>query len=208
MCRMQSGREVHWEQVYETRATTEVSWFQADPATSVRLVEEVLQPGESVVDIGSGASTLVDRLLDYGVADITVLDVAERALDGVRERLGGRSAAGVTLVHADVLDWQPGRTFDVWHDRAVFHFLTGAQPRTRYVSLAMQAVRPGGTLILATFASDGPTHCSGLPVRGYDPDGLAAEFAAGFTLGHTEREEHRTPSGAVQPFTWVVLHRR
>ena len=204
---MSAASEGHWEQVYETRSTDEVSWFQAEPSVSRRLVEAAVGTNGSVVDVGAGASRLVDLLLDDGFSDLTVLDVSARALAVVRQRLGPRSSA-VTWVHGDVLDWHPGRTFDVWHDRAVFHFLTDPQDRSRYVELVQRATAPGGTVIVATFAPDGPTHCSGLPVSRSDAAGLASIFGEAFVLGHTEREEHHTPSGVVQPFTWAVLHRR
>jgi 2-polyprenyl-3-methyl-5-hydroxy-6-metoxy-1,4-benzoquinol methylase len=204
---MSAASAGHWEQVYETRSTDEVSWFQAEPSVSRRLVEDAVGTHGSVVDVGAGASRLVDLLLDDGFRDLTVLDVSARALAVVRQRLGRRSSA-VTWVHGDVLDWQPGRTFDVWHDRAVFHFLTDPQDRSRYVELVEGAVRPGGTVIMVTFAPDGPTHCSGLPVSRSDAAGLATAFGEAFVLSHAEREEHVTPSGAVQPFTWAVLHRR
>jgi len=204
---MSPTRESHWERVYETRPADEVSWFQASPATSRRLVEAAVGLRGSVVDVGAGASRLVDLLLDDGFTDVSLLDVSARALATVKERLGGRSGS-VTLVHGDVLDWAPGRTFDVWHDRAVFHFLIGEGERARYVDRVERVVAPGGSVILATFAPDGPTHCSGLPVSRHDAAGLAAQFGEEFELGHSEGEEHVTPSGAVQPFTWAVLHRR
>jgi ubiquinone/menaquinone biosynthesis C-methylase UbiE len=204
---MSAASEGHWERVYETRSTDEVSWFQAEPSVSRRLVEAAVGTNGSVVDVGAGASRLVDLLLDDGFADLTVLDVSARALAVVRERLAGRSSA-VTWVHGDVLDWHPGRSFDVWHDRAVFHFLTDPEDRSRYVDLVQRVVHPGGTVIVATFAADGPTHCSGLPVSRSDAAGLATVFGEAFMLGHAEREEHLTPSGALQPFTWAVLHRR
>jgi 2-polyprenyl-3-methyl-5-hydroxy-6-metoxy-1,4-benzoquinol methylase len=204
---MSAEREGHWERVYETRSTDEVSWFQAQPSVSRRLVEAAVGPQGSVVDVGAGASRLVDLLLDDGFTELTVLDVSERALAAVRLRLGRRSSA-VSWVRTDVLDWQPGRTFDVWHDRAVFHFLTDPQDRSRYVERVRRATAPGGTVIVATFAPDGPTHCSGLPVIRSDAASLAAVFGEAFVLGHAEREEHVTPSGATQPFTWAVLHRQ
>jgi trans-aconitate methyltransferase len=198
--------EGHWEGVYDSRAVDEVSWFQTEPSISRRLVTAAASRESPVVDVGAGAAHLVDLLLDDGCTDLTVLDVSARALAVVQDRLGDR-AEQVTWVHGNVLDWQPGRTYDVWHDRAVFHFLTEPTDRSRYVDLVRRAVRPGGVVIVATFAPDGPTHCSGLPVARQDAAGLAAVFGSGFELEHSEREEHRTPSGVVQPFTWVVLRR-
>jgi trans-aconitate methyltransferase len=159
------------------------------------------------LDLGAGSSSLVDVLLAESFEDLTVLDVSETALDSVRRRLAERGQH-VNLVHADVLGWEPIRTFDVWHDRAVFHFLSRPEDRFRYVQVAVSGVRAAGTLVVATFASDGPSHCSGLPVSRYDAAGLAAEFEIGFDLVHSEREEHCTPAGVIQPFTWAVLRRR
>ena len=204
----------HWDTVYRTKATDEVSWYQRQPTTSQRLLASASSPSGAVVDVGAGASTLVDGLLDAGWSDVTVLDVSPRALALVRERLRDRSDGPLreghppaSFVVADVLTWQPGRTYDAWHDRAVFHFLVQPEQREQYVATASRAVPSGGILVLGTFASDGPTQCSGLPTSRYDADALAAVFAPGFTLEHSEPEEHVTPGGAVQAFTWVVLRR-
>jgi 2-polyprenyl-3-methyl-5-hydroxy-6-metoxy-1,4-benzoquinol methylase len=199
--------ESHWEHVYQGRVADELSWFQLSPTTSVRLVESAVEGRGSVLDVGAGSSSLVDVLLTESFEDLTVLDVSGTALDSVRRRLAERGQH-VNLVHVDLLEWKPVRTFDVWHDRAVFHFLTRPDQRSRYVQIAAAAVRPAGSLIVATFASDGPTQCSGLPVSRYDAAELTAEFEDSFDLVHSEREEHRTPDGVIQPFTWVVLHRR
>lgn len=197
----------HWDAVFSSRAPTEVSWFQPRPDTSVRLLSAHVPPQGAVVDVGAGTSALVDALLAAGRTDVTLVDVSAAALDAVRERLGER-AASVGLVVCDVLAWRPQRTYAAWHDRAVFHFLTAEQDRAAYVALAARAVEPGGVLVLGTFAEDGPTACSGLPTARYDAAALAHLFAPAFRLVAHEREEHRTPAGAVQPFTWVVLARR
>ncbi len=184
-----------------------MSWYESDPATSLRLIEAVAAtPSAAVVDVGAGASLLVDNLLAHGFTAITLLDVSERALDEVRQRLGD-AARGVTFVHHDVLTWTPDREYDVWHDRAVFHFLTEPTDRARYVEIASSAVRSGGSLIVATFAEDGPEQCSGLPVSRYSPEDLVETFSAFFSLIRHERADHVTPRGVVQPFTWVVLRR-
>jgi 2-polyprenyl-3-methyl-5-hydroxy-6-metoxy-1,4-benzoquinol methylase len=203
---MSTSSEGHWEQVYRSRSSTEVSWFQAEPSTSLRLIGSVAEGGGSVLDVGAGSSLLVDALVAGPFTDVTVLDVSELALDRVRRRLGPSPA--VTLVHADLLEWAAERTYDVWHDRAVFHFLRHPYERARYVGLVEEAISPGGAVIVATFALDGPTRCSGLEVCRYDAQRLAAAFGTGFELVHAEREEHVTPGGAVQPFTWAVLRRR
>jgi SAM-dependent methyltransferase len=197
----------HWEQVHATKADDEVSWFRTEPTSSLRLLEAWAPEKGALVDVGAGSSPFVDRLVDAGWHDLTVLDVSASALAKVRDRLAARAEA-VTFVHADVRSWQPGRTFATWHDRAVFHFLVDAAHRSHYVGTAADATVPGGVVVLATFAADGPTTCSGLPTARYGADELAACFATAFDLVHTEREEHVTPFGTVQPFTWVVLRRR
>jgi SAM-dependent methyltransferase len=196
-----------WDRTYATRSNAELSWYQREPDTSVRLIESVAcGPSSAIVDVGSGTSYLVDRLLALGFVDLTVLDVAERALEQVRTRLGGH-AHRVTFVHHDVITWEPDREYDVMHDRAVFHFVTDADQCARYASVAARVVRRGGAVVIATFAEDGPTHCSGFPVSRYSSDELAGRFSAAFSLVAHEREDHVTPAGVVQPFTWAVLRR-
>ena len=201
---MEDGKQ-HWDEVYSSKAADEVSWFQNTPRTSVRLVELAGhgRPDASVIDVGGGTSTLVDALLETS-HDVTVLDVSSVALDAAVRRLGPRGDQ-VSWVQADLLDWRPERTFDVWHDRAVFHFLTDADGLAGYVDLVSRAIAPHGALVLGVFALDGPSTCSGLPTARYDAEALAAHFAGAFVLEHDERELHRTPAGATQAFTWVVL---
>lgn len=194
----------HWDGVWADRAGAAVSWYEPVPATSLRLIGPPVPDG-AVVDVGAGASTLVDHLLDAGWSHVTVVDVAGHALAEVRERLGERE--GADLVVGDLLEWRPDRLYDVWHDRAVFHFLLDPADRARYVGSAAAALRPGGAVVLGTFAEDGPQACSGLPTARYGAAELAALFAPLLDLEHAERVEHRTPSGVVQPFTWVVLRR-
>ena len=197
----------HWDKVYQTRPLTEVSWYQSDTATSVRMIEKAAStPDASVVDIGSGGSVLVDQLLTNGYTDITLVDVSQSALEKVRIRLGHR-ARHVHFVNQDLRTWKSERTFDVWHDRAVFHFLTDQNDRDHYVELATNSINQGGALVLGTFAEDGPTHCSGLEVCRYSAEALGELFAGSFTLDAQHREEHVTPSTAIQPFTWVLLRR-
>ena len=164
-------------------------------------------PKEAVLDVGGGASSLAGALLARGFADVTVLDLSEIALRTARARLGP-AGARVRWVHTDVLDWIPGRTYGLWHDRAVFHFLIDAEDREGYVTTARSAVRPGGHVVIGTFAVEGPTTCSGLPVARYDPQALADAFGAGFALVGSRRRDHRTPGGSVQSFTWVAMRRR
>lgn len=198
------GLAQHWDRVYRTKAVDEFSWYQAAPAMSTRLLLGVAPRPSSVIDVGAGASLLVDALLDAGLTDLTVLDVSEASLAEVRNRLAGRGQQ-VTFVVADVLTWKPERQWDAWHDRAVFHFLVDSQARATYVATAARAVATGGVAVVGCFALDGPQHCSGLPTARYDAEGIAEQFGDAFRLERVEREVHRTPSGADQPFTWVVL---
>jgi SAM-dependent methyltransferase len=194
----------HWDSVYRTKAATVVSWYQAAPVMSTRLLLGVAPRPSSVIDVGAGASLLVDALLDAGLTDLTVLDVSEASLAVVRNRLADRRPQ-VTFVVADVLTWEPERQWDAWHDRAVFHFLVDSQVRATYVATAARAITPGGVAVIGCFALDGPEQCSGLPTARYDADGIAEQFGDTFRLEQVEREVHQTPSGADQPFTWVVL---
>lgn len=198
----------HWENVYRTRAEHETSWHRPRLDTSLALMDELaLGANDAVIDVGCGRATLVDEWLARGMRDVTALDVSEAALAECRARLGAR-AAGVKWVVSDLLSADlPPAHFALWHDRAVFHFLVDAADRALYVERAARAVRPGGWLVIATFALDGPKRCSGLEVCRYDAVMLAREFAQGFSLDHDTREEHVTPSGNVQRFTWVVLRR-
>jgi SAM-dependent methyltransferase len=196
----------HWDSVYTARPPETMSWFQARPATSLRLLEAFLPGRGSVLDVGAGRSLLAETLLDSGWPDVTVLDVSTQALDALTARLD-RHREALTVVAADLLSWQPVRTWDAWHDRAVFHFLTDPTDRAHYRAVASAAVAPGGVLVIGTFAADGPTRCSGLPTVRYDPATLAAQFEPAFALEHSETEHHVTPAGAAQPFTWAVLRR-
>jgi len=202
-----SQRAQHWENVYATRSTSEMSWYQREPATSLRLIESTASAkADKVIDVGGGAAFLIDGLITRGFDDVTVLDVSQHALDEVEERLRER-ASSVNLVCSDILQWTPEGRYDIWHDRAVLHFLTDPIERNHYVKLAERSVRDDGALIVGTFAEDGPTHCSGLPVLRYSPQDLAEVFSASFDVVTHEREEHTTPAGVIQPFTWVVLRR-
>ena len=196
----------HWDHVYATKAADSVSWFQARPEPSLRLIEEFGDTTGSVLDVGAGASTLADELLAHGWRDVTVLDVSSEALHIVQGRLASHGVS-VSAVVCDLLEWVPQRTYDVWHDRAVLHFLTQPEDWARYIETATHAVRLGGHLVIGTFAEDGPTHCSGLATARYSADELGTLFTTGFVLKHVERTEHHTPEGSPQPFTWVVLQR-
>ena len=200
-------RQQHWEGVYRNKAVDEVSWFQPHAASSLRLIEGCADKDARIIDVGGGASVLVDGLLDAGYRNLTVLDLAETALAACRTRLGAR-AASVQWIAGDITQVElPAAHYDVWHDRAVFHFLTDPADRARYVEQVLKSVKPGGHVIVATFGPGGPLQCSGLEVVRYAPDALHAEFGAPFrVLGH-ETEIHQTPAGKEQEFVYCYCVR-
>jgi SAM-dependent methyltransferase len=202
------NRREHWESVYATRGLHDVSWFEAVPVTSLRMIEDVgISPATCVLDVGGGDSRLADELLRRGLSCLTILDISAAALARARVRLGD-AAAAVHWIHADVAGpWSPP-TVDVWHDRAVFHFLTDAAARRAYVAHLNAAVRPGGAAIIATFAPDGPETCSGLPVARYSPASLSAELGDAFALVEARPHTHETPWRSVQSFQYSRFRRR
>jgi 2-polyprenyl-3-methyl-5-hydroxy-6-metoxy-1,4-benzoquinol methylase len=205
---MNSGRLAHWQNVYKEKAENQVSWFQENPAISLELIEAVHPKFDSaIVDIGGGASRLVDRLAREGYRDLTVLDVSESAIAMAKARMG-EPAEAVKWIVADVTQWEPTRRYDLWHDRAAFHFLTQAPDRNAYVECLASALRPGGHAIIGTFAMDGPERCSGLPVVRYDAAFLSATLGNAFALVETRRHDHRTPMGGVQRFQFSIFHRQ
>jgi len=198
--------KTHWEKIYTAKPVTEVSWFQEHSDLSLRLIEERgVDPTGRIIDVGGGASTLADDLLAHHFENVTVLDISAAALKAVQQRLGPR-AAQIIWLEADITTVSlPHHHYDVWHDRAVFHFLTRAEDRHRYVQAARQAVKPGGHLIIATFAPDGPSQCSGLEVMRYGPDALHGEFGEAFKLVESTSETHHTPFGTEQKFIYCRL---
>lgn len=205
---MSNDRQSHWDRVYATRPATQVSWFQTSPAPSLEMIGAAgVAPTASVLDIGGGASLLVDRLIDQGFQRISVLDVSAEALAASKARLGPRAAQVDWLVE-DVTRWSPApEAFDLWHDRAVFHFLVGEADRQAYVRALIQGLRRGGHAVLATFALSGPDRCSGLPVQRYSPETLQATVGASFQLVEAKAEAHRTPSGVTQDFVWGLFRK-
>lgn len=202
------ARRDHWETVYSSKMFTDVSWFQPRPERSLQLVEKTaVGCDDAIIDIGGGASTLVDHLLDDGFTDITVLDVAGKSLEQAQERLGER-AAGVEWVVSDVTAFQPSRTWQLWHDRAALHFLVDEQDRARYVEVLKKALKPGGHVVLAMFGPDGPLKCSGLEIRRYSIELVAELLGPGFTLQSQELENHITPMGSNQQFLYSCWTRR
>lgn len=187
-------RQQHWEQVYATKGVTEVSWFEADPRVSLELIERASPGHGSVIDVGGGASRLVDQLLAADFKRVAVLDISATALAHAKSRLGAL-AVRVEWIVGDVIEVPDVGQFDVWHDRAVFHFLTAADDRRKYVELATRSVPIGGHLIIGAFAVDGPQKCSGLEVCRYDAQSLAKELGPGFKLIRELKHTHCTPTG-------------
>lgn len=197
----------HWEKVWRTHPPTGVTWYAPHLAESLRLIREVTRPDASVIDVGGGASTLVDDLVAAGYRNITVLDISEAALAVARARLRD-SGAPVQWVHADITSVTlPEAAYDVWHDRAVFHFLTGSPDRRAYADLAAGSLKPGGHAIVAAFSLEGPTRCSGLDVVRYSAESLSRELGPAFTLKQEIHESHRTPSGTEQKLIYCLFQR-
>jgi SAM-dependent methyltransferase len=197
----------HWDAAYRRDDLSTVSWYQREPVVSLELVDDLgVDSGAAVVDVGGGASPLAGCLLDRGFADVTVLDLAGTALDAARGSLGPRGSE-IAWVQGDVRSWRPDRLFGLWHDRALLHFFVAADDRRRYVETLRHALAPGGAAVIATFGPDGPDTCSGLPVVRYDAAGIASVLGDGFELVAERREEHATPAGRVQPFTWAAFRR-
>jgi SAM-dependent methyltransferase len=204
---MSANAADHWDAVYDRAAEDSVSWYQEVPIRSLAALDELgIDPRRSVVDVGAGASRLVDELVRRGFADVTVLDVSAAGLAQARKRLG-EAGTEVSWVVGDVLTWAPMKNFDVWHDRAVFHFLTDPNDVQRYFQVLDRSLGSEGLVLIGTFATDGPTHCSGLPVSRYSPGALSDAFGEGYEHLVSWREEHRSPSNVVQPFTWVAMRR-
>jgi SAM-dependent methyltransferase len=202
-----SDRSDHWQQVYQTKADDAVSWFEASPDTSLDLLDAAgLTQNDAVIDIGGGASRLVDALVARGQAHVSVLDLSAAALDVARTRLG--DAASVDWIVSDVLAWQPSRRYRFWHDRAAFHFLTDPADQADYVDVLGRALEPGGTATIGTFAPDGPEKCSGLPVARHDAESLSRILGDGFALIDQRRHAHATPWGSVQNFQFSTFRQR
>lgn len=199
----------YWDGRYSSIGTTHVSWYEALPSMSLELLDRAgVTPAASVIDVGGGASRLVDSLVERGHRDVSVLDLSSEAIGEARRRLD-RGETAVNWMVGDVREFVPDRQWDVWHDRAAFHFLVDASERRRYVRALADGLADDGIVVVAAFAEDGPTQCSGLPVERYEADRLFGELSAGVPLEllFAERQVHITPSGSEQPFTWIVARR-
>ena len=197
----------HWDNVFRTKPRTDVSWFEAEPTTSLELVKSVTTTSASVIDIGAGTADLARRLISDGYADVTVLDISTIAIDSMAASFTDADHKPVFVV-ADVTKWLPGRTYDVWHDRAVFHFMVTDELRNGYKSTLTRAIHPGGFAIIGTFAKDGPEQCSGITVTRHSPESIADFLSTDFDPVRSLGRIHRTPHGVDQHFVWVTLRRR
>jgi SAM-dependent methyltransferase len=195
----------HWERVYSSKANNELSWFQVEPEISLRLINEAAagDPGISLIDIGSGVSSILPRLRDAGFGDLTALDISAAAIERAHKQFG----PGLTGIVADITAWKPRRTWSIWHDRAVFHFLTEDVQQIAYIKAMHEALLPGAVAIFATFAPDGPERCSGLPVQRYSAQSLSDRLGGSFQLISSELESHVTPAGKVQNFVYSTFRR-
>ena len=206
-----ASRQAHWENVYTTKGENEVSWFQQSPAPSLELIVKAGATSKSaIIDIGGGASRLVDHLIAQGFEDVTVLDLSGAALAAAKSRLEshlGANAKRVNWIVADATTFEPVKAYDIWHDRAAFHFLTDASDRAAYIERLGRGLKIGGHAIIATFALDGPEKCSGLPVARYDSASLGRALGTKFKLVHTQRHEHATPWDSRQIFQFSVFRR-
>ncbi len=205
---MDTDRQSHWDNVYTTKAENEVSWFQENPAPSLDMIRSMGATARtSIIDVGGGASRLVDALIGEGFGRLTVLDLSENALATAQARLGP-VASKVRWIAADVTTWEPDETYDLWHDRAAFHFLTAAADRAAYAKHIAKAIRPAGHVIIGTFAPDGPERCSGLPVQRHNAASIGAVLGGDFELIDTRRHDHMTPAGNVQRFQFSSFRRK
>jgi 2-polyprenyl-3-methyl-5-hydroxy-6-metoxy-1,4-benzoquinol methylase len=202
-----TNRQAHWQSVYATKAEKEVSWFQEKPVPSLDLIAASgISSDAAMIDVGGGASRLVDSLIENGFHRVAILDLSAKALEEAKKRLGHRGDK-VDWIVADVTTWEPSNTYDLWHDRAAFHFLTESMDRDAYVARLKKAVRPGGHVIIATFAPDGPERCSGLPIVRYDPESLASILGPAFELAEFRKHDHLTPGGNTQRFQFSRFRR-
>lgn len=206
---MQSDRHDHWAKVYATKGEAEVSWFQPVPQVSLDLIARAgIAKDAAFIDIGAGASRLVDHLQAAGHTDLTVLDIAAAALEKAKARLAPEDARRIHWIATDITAWTPPRAYALWHDRAVFHFLVEPADRAAYRRALLAGTKPGSQIIIGTFAPDGPEKCSGLPVQRYSGESLAAELGPDFALIEQGRDDHRTPGGNLQHFQFCRFIRR
>lgn len=205
---MSFNRRDHWDNVYAQKTPLQVSWYQTHPSMSCELIASTgIDHSRKIIDVGGGASVLVDKLLDDGYNDVTVLDISSKAIHYAKERLGKQAEQAAWIV-SDITEFEPPCTYDLWHDRAVFHFLTDAKDRQKYVATMKKALKAGGHVIIAAFALEGPPKCSGLNVKRYSEKKMAREFGQDFEFIKSAKESHLTPGGIKQEFIYCYFKRR
>ncbi|MCA9398677.1 MAG: class I SAM-dependent methyltransferase [Candidatus Omnitrophica bacterium] len=205
---MSFNRKDHWEKVYTQKSPLEVSWYQAHPVISLDLIVSTeIDLSARIIDVGAGASVLVDKLLEAGYKDITVLDISSKAIDHAKERLGNRAEQIMWLI-TDITEFEPSQQYDLWHDRAVFHFLTDTIDRREYIGVLKKSLKPGGHLILSAFSLEGPPKCSGLQVERYDIEKMQGELGDDFEFIASKRESHATPWQAKQEFIYCHFKKK
>lgn len=201
-------RKAHWENIYRTKKLTEVSWYEPFPEISLEFIEELdLEKSAGIIDVGSGDSFLVDFLLAGAYTNLSVLDISEEAIERVQNRLGEKAGA-VDWIITDITGFKPRKKYTLWHDRAAFHFLTEAGQIEKYLNIMKDAVAPGGYIVLATFSENGPTKCSGINIRQYSTEELKKLLAPQFENLKCRNVSHRTPSGAIQDFSFCSFQRK
>lgn len=202
------NRKEHWNKVYETKKPTEVSWYEPMPEISLSYITECkLEKDAAIIDIGGGDSFLAEFLLAQGFSDITVVDISENALERAKERLGEKSEE-INWIVADASSFRPERKYDLWHDRAVFHFLTEDTQIKNYLATVNDAIKPGGFLVMGTFSENGPTKCSGLEIKQYSITQMQELFSDGFSTLSCKNIDHETPSGGIQNFTFCSFRKK
>lgn len=202
-------RKEHWENVFSTKNEKEVSWYQESPKTSLDIVTKLNIPKDAkIIDIGGGDSYLIDEFLNLGYTNLYLLDISSKAIERIKNRLGAKAKNKVTFIVSDILDFHPDVTFDLWHDRASFHFLTEENQIAKYAALVASAVTKSGNLIIGTFSENGPKKCSGLDITQYDETKLKAVFERDFELLDSFTEDHRTPFGTIQNFIFCSFKKK
>lgn len=202
-------RKDHWENVFSTKTEKEVSWYQESPKTSLDIVTKLNIPKDAkIIDIGGGDSYLIDEFLNLGYTNLYLLDISSKAIERIKNRLGAKAKNKVTFIVSDILDFHPDVTFDLWHDRASFHFLTEENQIAKYAELVASAVTKSGNLIIGTFSENGPKKCSGLDITQYDETKLKAVFERDFELLDSFTEDHRTPFGTIQNFIFCSFKKK
>lgn len=202
------NKKAHWENIYSTKQATQVSWYREHLENSLQIILQTgVEKNAAIIDVGGGSSTLADDLLENGFADVSVLDISGKAIEKSKERLG-KNARKIEWIEADITNVSlPENHYDLWHDRAVFHFLTSAEDRRKYVELVMRSLKVGGHIIVASFGLEGPVKCSGLDVVRYSPETMHDEFGSEFELVKSLKETHRTPFGTTQEFTYCYCRK-